>query len=134
MDAMTKPPAFTVPAALREVVARHGGLSLVVLFGSRAQQRGSDRSDWDLGFLAEGPVDRDQLLADISVALGTDAVDLVDLARAGGLVRFRAARDAVLVHKAAAGVFERFWLEAVRFWCDAEAMLTRAYDGVLADL
>src|ERR1700756_3804552 len=94
---------------LSGIAKRHQGLRLLVLFGSRARGEATSRSDWDLGYLGEAPLDREGLLADVVAAAGTEGIDLVDLDRAGGLVRFRAARDAMVLFEASEGTFARFW-------------------------
>ena len=106
----------------------------MVLFGSRARGAAHAGSDWDFGFLAERGFDPDELLARIMMLLECDDVDLVDLDRASGLLRFRAAADGVPVFEAAPGFFEGFWFEAVSFWCDAGPVLEEAYAAVLAEL
>ena len=112
----------------------HPGLRLLVLFGSRARGEATARSDWDLGYLGGPPLDRDGLLADLVVAAGTEAIDLVDLDRAGGLVRFRAARDAVVLFEAGDGSFARSWFDAVSYWCDMGSIIRAGYEGILEDL
>ena len=119
-------------AALRSVAARAPGLSLLVLFGSRARGDVRDGSDWDLGYL--GTIDEGSLHSDLSRALGTDAIDLVDLARAGALLRYRAARDGRAIVEATPDAFEDFCIRAATFWCDVEPVLREAYSGVLAGL
>jgi predicted nucleotidyltransferase len=37
--------------AIARAAARHRGLTLVVLFGSRARGEATERSDWDLGYV-----------------------------------------------------------------------------------
>ena len=110
-----------------EIARRQRGLRLLVLFGSRARGEATARSDWDLGYLGEASLDRDGLLADL-------VVDLVDLDRAGGLVRFRAARDAVVLFEASGGAFARFWFDAVSYWCDMGPIIRAGYEGILEDL
>jgi hypothetical protein len=61
-------------------------------------------------------------------------VDLVDLTRASGLLRFRAARDGDTLFESRPGAADDFRLQAARFWCDAEPTLRRAYEGLLAEL
>lgn len=117
-----------------DVAARHAGLRLAVLFGSRARGDATERSDWDIGYLGDQRLDPDALLTDLVLGLGTDRIDLVDLQRASGLVRFRAARDGRPLFQAADGIFEQFWLDAVGFWCDAGPVLRHAYEGLLAEL
>ena len=119
---------------LAESARRHRGLLLLVLFGSRARGEATARSDWDLGYLGDVSLDRDGLLADLVAAAGTEALDLVDLDRAGGLVRFRAARDAVVFFEAGDGAFARFWFDAVSYWCDMGSIIRAGYEGILEDL
>ena len=58
----------------------------------------------------------------------------MDLARASGLLRYRAARDGVLVYEAQPGCFDRFRFAAARFWFDAEPVLRPGYDAILERL
>lgn len=116
---------------LQGVAARQTGLILLVMFGSRARGDAAPHADWDFGHLSDGSMDALTLLAALSEALGTDRVDVVDLSRASGLLRFRAARDGVLVHEATPGTFDRFRFEAARFWYDAEPVLRSGYDAIL---
>lgn len=118
--------------ALQRVGERTRGLALLVLFGSRARADATERSDWDVGFMGE--VDAEQLRVELTRAVGTDSVDVVDLARAGALLRFRAARDGRALVEATPGAFDAFRERAALFWCDVEPVLRDAYDGVLAGL
>lgn len=111
---------------------QYPGLRLLLLFGSRAHGEARTGSDWDLGYLASPEFDADPLLADLMTALGSDRVDLVDLGRAGGQLRFRAARDGRVVLEATPGTFARFWLEAVSFWCDVAPIVGPGYEDALA--
>jgi predicted nucleotidyltransferase len=119
---------------LADIARATPSLQVLLLFGSRARGEESDRSDWDLGYLADDAMDVDGLLAALVNVLRTDRVDLVDLSRASGLLRFRAARDGVTVFESSPGLADRFRLEAVTFWCDAEHILRQGYEGVLAEL
>lgn len=120
--------------AISEVCRRHPGLQLAVVFGSRARGDATAASDWDIAYLADARLDRDHLLADLVRALDTERIDLVDLERAGGLVRFRVARDGVTVFESRPDAFARFWLDAVDFWCDAGPLIRAGFDDVLAEL
>ena len=107
-------------------------MDLLLLHGSRARGDAGPRSDWDVGMLGEAdPVDVAAVLARI---LGTDAVDVVDLAGASALLRFRAARDGVLLQERRAGASLAFREEATRFWCDAGPVIRAAQEQVLAGL
>ena len=59
---------------------------------------------------------------------------MIDLDRAGGLVRFRAARDDIAIFEATPDAFARFWFDAVSFWCDAGPVIRAGYDELLAEL
>lgn len=109
------------------------GLELLVLHGSRARDEARRGSDWDLAYLADASFDPDAILAELVLALGTDRIDLVKLSGASGLFRYRVARDGVVLYEGLPGAFERFWMEAVTFWCDAEPILRRGYEGLLAE-
>jgi predicted nucleotidyltransferase len=111
--------------------ARHPALELLLLFGSRARGDARETSDWDFGYLGGSGLDVDLLLADLVTATRSDRVDLVDLGRAGGQLRLRAARDGVIVFERRPCVFESFAFDAASFWCDAEPVLRRAYEQLL---
>ncbi len=110
------------------------GMRLLVLHGSRARGDAGPRSDWDFGYLADDRLDPATLHARLTVAVQTDAVDLVDLAGASALLRFRTARDGMPLFECPAGAFEEFQLDAVRFWCDAGPVIRAAQADVLAAL
>jgi predicted nucleotidyltransferase len=119
---------------LGRVAASHPCLLALVLFGSRARGDATATSDWDFAYLAEPMLDPLQLRADLAAALGSDHLDLVDLRRAGALLRFRAARDGRAVFEREPDLFARFQYEAASFWCDAGPVIRRAYDGLLEDI
>lgn len=114
--------------------AKLPGLDLLVLFGSRARGDAHAASDWDFGYLGTSALDCDALVGALTHATGSEAVDIVDLGRAGGLLRYRVARDGQVVVETRPGAFERFWLDAVTFWCDAAPVLGPAYENVLERL
>jgi len=119
---------------LHSVAARQRGLTLLVLFGSRARGDAAAEADWDFGFLSDSSVDPLTIMAALAEAVGSERLDLVDLARASGLLRYRAARDGMLVYEARPGIFDRFRFEAARFWYDAEPVLRPGYDAILDGL
>ena len=83
-----------------------------------------------LGYLADGALDPLALRRDLADAFGTDHLDVVDLARASALLRYRAARDGIGVFEREPGAFAGFWMKAVRFWCDV-ARLVEAANAVV---
>jgi predicted nucleotidyltransferase len=109
-------------------------LRLLVLHGSRARGDHHPGSDWDFGVLADERTDLGAVMATLTEVVGTDSVDLVELHRASALLRYRAARDGLPLLERPEGTFLRFQLEAVQFWCDAEPVIRRAQDDVLAAL
>lgn len=114
-----------------EVAARHPGLRLLVLLGSRATGKARPDSDWDLGQLADPGLDLGTFVADLAQVLGTDDVDVVDLAQASAVFRRDAAADGRLLHERQPGTFLDFQVEAATFWCDVEPVLRGAARDVL---
>lgn len=127
----------TVPEVDEDVIAlgqAAPGLRLLLLVGSRARADAHPRSDTDLAFLADRSFDVSGFRAALTRALGTDAVDLVDLATASAVFRFGAVRDGVVLFEHEPGIAERFAIEVSIFWCDVEPVLRRAHEAVLASL
>ncbi len=129
---MSLDPAVTQQLAL--AAAREPSLDMLLVFGSRARGDAHARSDWDVAYIADERFDPDAFLARVVGVLRSDRVDLVDLERAGALLRFQAARDGQLVHERTPGAFERFWISAVSFWCDVQPVLGPAYKAMLVEL
>jgi predicted nucleotidyltransferase len=130
--------AVEVEGSIRQAVAAaaatHPALRLLVLYGSRARGDAGASSDWDFGYLADRGFDGLALTADLVRLLGTDRVDLVDLARASAQLRYRAAREGRCLHERERRAFDRFWLDAVSFWCDARGLIRAGYADVLRGL
>jgi hypothetical protein len=120
--------------SLRYLAHHAQGLRLLVLHGSRSRDDSSVDSDWDFGYLADEGFDPDALVAGLAKALQADRIDLADLTRASGQLRFRVARDGVVIYSCDDAEWERFWMEAVSFWCDAGPVVRAAYDGALQEL
>ena len=127
-------PVVDVRADLWERLgARHPGPELLVLLGSRAVGREHSRSDRDLGVLGDEGLDLLAVRADVVEALGTDAVDVVDLRRASAVLR----RDAAVVGRPLierGEAFVTFQIDAIGFWCDVEPVLVEAERDVLRAL
>jgi predicted nucleotidyltransferase len=85
-------------------------LRLAVLHGSRARADAAERSDWDIGVLADDSPDVPALSAALTEILGTDEVDVVDLSRTSALLRYRAAREGIPLLECPSGEFSVFSL------------------------
>lgn len=120
-----------VVAALTHIGAAASGLQMLLLYGSRARNEAHALSDWDFAYEADPAFDPDALLAALADALHADRIDLVDLDRAGALLRHRVARDGVVLFEHTAGRFDRFWLSAVDTWCDLAPILEPLYARAL---
>jgi len=131
---MERLPADDAVARLRDVARDQPGLDALILYGSRARGDATPLSDWDLGYLGGDGLDASGLLAAIVEALGDDRVDLVDLDRAGGQLRYRAACDARPVFERMPGRVERFCLQAIAYWLDMAPIIRAEYEAHLAKL
>jgi predicted nucleotidyltransferase len=114
----------------RRAAAAHGALRLLVLFGSRGRGDHRPESDWDFGYLADPSLDELALRADLARALETERIDLVDLARASGLLRYRAVRDGVVILDRQ-DTWPSFTFDVATFWFDAEPVLNAEYEAML---
>jgi len=118
-------------AAIASAAGEMPGLRLLVLHGSQARADAHALSDWDFAYEADEALDADALLASLADVLKVDRIDLVNLDRAGALLRHRVARDGVALVERPAGRFLSFRLEAVRAWCDLAPVLEPLYERVL---
>ncbi|MGH9324304.1 MAG: type VII toxin-antitoxin system MntA family adenylyltransferase antitoxin [Vicinamibacteria bacterium] len=134
MDPLARRVGAGRASAVVEAARRSAGLRMLLLYGSAARGEVHDLSDWDFGYLADPAFQPETLRGELSILLETDRVDLVDLARAGGQLRYRAASDGVVVFATDGEVFRRFWMEAVTFWCEAGPVLEAQYKKVLRRL
>lgn len=125
---------MSFPAELRAIADSTSGLLLLVLHGSRARGDAHDGSDWDFAYLAQPDCDVIGLSGALSEALETDEIDLVDLARASGLLRYRVAAEGKLVFERRTHEYEAFVLDALRFWFDAGPTIMAAQEAVLERL
>lgn len=125
----------TLARQLAAAAASFAGVEALALHGSRARGDGHPGSDWDFAYLpAPGAsVDHLGLLGALIDVLGTDDVDLADLSRASGLLRFHVARDGRLLFERTDDVFFRFRFEAARFWFDIAPLVRQASDARFRD-
>ena len=95
---------------------------LAVLFGSAVSGNIHRRSDIDLAFLFDVPVDIIQLTNRVIQLLKTDRVDVVDLKRACPLLKYSAVNHGGLLYEREAGMFNEFVSFAVRLYIDTKKL------------
>jgi predicted nucleotidyltransferase len=98
------------------------GLQLVLLFGSIAKGSVHGKSDIDLGFLFDEPVDVLTLTNEVTKLLHSDRVDVVDLRRASPLLRFCAAQKGKVLYERSEGLFNQFFSLAFRTYVDTKKL------------
>jgi predicted nucleotidyltransferase len=118
---------------VRALAAAQPELALLVLYGSRGRGTPHAQSDWDFGYLAGPGFDPPSFLAGLVGTLGCERVDLVDLARASGQLRYRAAAEGVVVAERD-DAFGAFWSAAVHYWLDMQDVLRAEYTRALERL
>ena len=98
------------------------GLRFVLLFGSAAQGRTHGRSDIDLAFSYDGPLDIVDLTNKVIGLLHSDSIDVVDLRRASPLMRFSAVKTGKLLYERTAGLFHEYCSFAFRIYADTKKL------------
>ena len=110
-------------------------LQFVLLFGSQSSGQVHPKSDIDLGFLYDEPVDLLNLTNKVIQVLRKDRVDVVDLRRANPLLCYSAARQGKLLYERCPGLFNRFYSLSFRRYVDTKKLRDarqRAIDTFLA--
>jgi len=97
-------------------------LKLVLIFGSLIHEKMHKRSDIDIAFLYDGPVDIVGLTNRVIKLLHTDAIDVVDLKKASPLLRFIAVKNGFLIYERAPGMFNEFCSLAFRRYIDTKKL------------
>lgn len=98
------------------------GLQLVIAFGSVVSGRVHQKSDIDLAFLFDKPVDIIRLTTRVTKLLRSDNVDVVDLMRASPLLGFSVVRNGKLLHESIEGTFSAFCSLAFRRYADTKKL------------
>ena len=127
-------PAADIGCEPQDLLRTFPELRLLVLYGSRGRGDAHAGSDWDFAYVADAGLDEPGLRLALVNAVASDHVDLVDLERAGAVLRYGAARDARLLVEREAGELERFRLAAIRFWLEIEPILSESHAAVLERL
>lgn len=98
------------------------GLRLIVLFGSAVSGKMHKKSDIDLAFLFDKPVDILALTNRVIRLLHTDNIDVVDLRRASPLLKFSAVKSGMLLYEREPGMFNEFYSLAFRMYVDTRKL------------
>ncbi|OOP56635.1 MAG: hypothetical protein AYP45_07980 [Candidatus Brocadia carolinensis] len=98
------------------------GLRLVLLFGSAVSGKMHKKSDIDLAFLFDNPVDMLTLTNRVIRLLHADNVDVVDLKRASPLLKFSAVKSGMLLYEREPGMFNEFYSLAFRIYVDTKKL------------
>jgi predicted nucleotidyltransferase len=106
------------------------GLQLVLMFGSVVSGMMHKKSDIDLAFLFDRPVDILELTNRIIRLLHTNNVDVIDLKNANPLLRFSAARNGRILYEKLPGVFNEFCSLAFRMYVDTKKLRDAQAAGI----
>lgn len=98
------------------------GLRIVLLFGSVVTGKVNKKSDIDLAFLFDKPVDILALTNRVIRLLHTDNVDVVDLRRASPLLKFSAVKSGILLYEREPGMYNEFYSLAFRMYADTRKL------------
>ena len=98
------------------------GLQLVLLFGSAASGKTHKKSDLDLAFLFNTPVDLLSLTNKVIRLMHSDAIDVIDLRHASPLLKFTASKNGLLIYEKTAGLFNSFYSFAFRMYVDTKKL------------
>ncbi len=98
------------------------GLRLALLFGSAATGKTHKRSDIDLAFLFDKPVDILSLTNKVTRLLHADNVDVIDLRRASPLLRYSAIRHGKLLYEREKGMYHEYYSLAFRIYIDTKKL------------
>ena len=109
--------------AIRErlsLLFQEEGLQLVLLFGSVVHKRIHKKSDIDLAFLFDKPIDILLLTNQVTRLLRRGRVDVVDLRYASPLLRFSVVREGKLLYERTPGLFSTFCSLVFRRYVDTK--------------
>lgn len=98
------------------------GLQLVLLFGSAATGKMHKRSDIDLAFLFDKPVDILLLTNKVIRLLHADNIDVVDLKHASPLLKFSIVKNCTLIYEKEPWISNEFYSLAFRRYIDTKKM------------
>lgn len=132
-DAVFDPgPGGSGEAEIRRLAGKYE-LDLLVLLGSYGTKHFvPGRSDIDIAFLSREKLRTDdylQLMMDLSALFQHERLDLIDLGKASGLLKYEVAAKGRLLFHCREGYFERYRLYCLRYYYDTAKfrLLKREY-------
>jgi predicted nucleotidyltransferase len=97
-------------------------LRLVLLFGSALTGTVHKKSDIDLAFLFDRPVDILSITNSVIRLLHTDKVDVIDLKHASPLLKYSVAEKGRLLYEKSPGMFFEFYSLAFKEYVDTRKL------------
>lgn len=108
-------------AGLKKLAEKHG-IDLFLLLGSYGTRHFyPGRSDIDIAFLSREKLLADDyllLVAELSALFQYEKIDLIDLGKVAGLLKYEVADKGRLIYQRKAGLFERYTLYCLRYYYD----------------
>ena len=101
---------------------KESDLRLIVLFGSALTGASHKKSDIDLAFLFDRPVDILSLTNRVIRLLHTDKVDVIDLKHASPLLKYSVAEKGKLLYEKSPGMFFEFYSLAFKEYVDTRKL------------
>lgn len=114
---------------LSRIAATIRGARLVVIFGSVARGRPSPWSDVDIGVSGGEYWEGLRIGAQIGAAIGREP-HVVDLDTASDALRFRVAREGILLWEDAPKTWTRFQADSAVRYFDVQSIVARCAEGV----
>ena len=101
---------------------KESDLRLIVLFGSALTGASHKKSDIDLAFLFDRPVNILSLTNRVIRLLHTDKVDVIDLKHASPLLKYSVAEKGKLLYEKSPGMFFEFYSLAFKEYVDTRKL------------
>lgn len=109
---------------------REKGLQFIVLFGSAGTGMMHKKSDIDLAFLFDRPMEILSMTNKVIRLLHTDKVDVVDLRHSSPLLKYAIVEKGRLIYERSPGVFNMFYSLAFRMYVDTRKLRDARVMGI----
>jgi predicted nucleotidyltransferase len=105
-------------------------LRLILLFGSALTGAVHKKSDIDLAFLFDSPMDIVSITNNVIRLLHTDSVDVIDLKQASPLLKYSVAQKGRPLYEKSPGIFNEFYSLAFRMYVDTRKLRDARTRGI----